>query len=167
MTDKIIHIDHTNLNKYLKDTAPYIFVDTADIIPGKSGKGQKLFANNEWFFKCHFENNPLVPAVFQLESIMQTAALTIYTLDDPNIDFVYAQKFMDFEVKKPVYPGQIMEIETNIISYKRGIIKAEGNAYIKEGNHTTLSCSAKFTMIVPGVLNKFSPTIRSSKNVRE
>ena len=64
MTDKIIHIDHTNLNKYLKDTAPYIFVDTADIIPGKSGKGKKFFANNEWFFKCHFENNPLVPAVF-------------------------------------------------------------------------------------------------------
>lgn len=60
-----------------------------------------------------------------------------------------------------------MEIETNIISFKRGIIKAEGNAYIKEGNNTTLSCSAKFTMIVPGVLNKFSPTVRSNKNVRE
>jgi len=166
MTANMIYIDHTNINKYLKNTAPYIFVDTAEIVPGKSGKGIKLFANNEWFFKCHFEGNPLVPAVFQLESIMQTAALTIYTLDDPNIDFVYAQKFTDFEVKQPVYPGQILEIETEIKSYKRGIIQAEGSAYIVQKNERILSCCANFRMIVPGVLNIYSP-IERMKNAKK
>ena len=34
MTENMIYIDHTNINKYLKNTAPYVFVDKAEIIPG-------------------------------------------------------------------------------------------------------------------------------------
>lgn len=45
MTENMIYVDHTNINKYLKNTAPYVFVDKAEIIPGKSGRGIKLFTN--------------------------------------------------------------------------------------------------------------------------
>lgn len=60
MTENMIYIDHTNINKYLKNTAPYFFVDKAEIILGKSGRGIKLFTNNEWFFKCHFEDRTIM-----------------------------------------------------------------------------------------------------------
>lgn len=99
MIQNIININHTNIGKYLKDTAPYIFVDTAEIISGKSGKGLKMWTHNEWFFKCHFPKNPIVPGVFQLEGIMQVAALAIHTLQDMDGCFVYAQKNKDFEIK--------------------------------------------------------------------
>lgn len=159
MTDKIIHIDHTNLNKYLKNTAPYIFVDTADIIPGKSGKGKKFFANNEWFFKCHFPNNPIVPGVFQLETIMQTAALAIYTtgVDEP----IYAQKCKNLTFYHPVYPGQILYSNIEIDYFKRGIIKVKGDSYLNIDNKKIVTCEANFQIIVPSTLNILSPKMEN------
>lgn len=50
MTENMIYIDHTNINKYLKNTAPYVFVDKAEIIPGKSGRGIKLFLNHQLIY---------------------------------------------------------------------------------------------------------------------
>lgn len=152
-----IKVDHGNIGKYLKDKSPYIFVDVADVKPGVSARGKKLFATNEWFFACHFPNNPLVPAVFQLEAIMQTAALCIYTINDKDIDFVYAQKCTNFDVKQPVFPGEILLTEVKIDSFKRRVIKASGEAYVKKDNECLLSCRAEFQMIVPGVINRYSP----------
>lgn len=105
MTENMIYIDHTNINKYLKNTAPYVFVDKAEIIPGKSGRGIKLFTNNEWFFKCHFEDEPIVPGVFQLECIMQTAALAIHSLPEMKDRKIVVKKFIDVDVLNGVFPG--------------------------------------------------------------
>lgn len=63
-----IKVDHGNIGKYLKDKSPYIFVDVADVKPGVSARGKKLFATNEWFFACHFPNNPLVPCRLSVRS---------------------------------------------------------------------------------------------------
>ncbi len=156
MTENMIYIDHTNINKYLKNTAPYIFVDTAEIIPGKSGKGIKLFANNEWFFRCHFPEKPIVPGVFQFEAIMQTAALAIYTtgITEP----LYAQKSKNLIFYEPVYPGQILRTNVKIENFKRGIISANGYSYIvnKQGE-VVKTCEAEFQIIIPSILNQLAP----------
>lgn len=158
MIQNTININHTNIGKYLKDTAPYIFVDTAEIVPGKSGKGLKMWTHNEWFFKCHFPKNPIVPGVFQLEGIMQVAALAIHTLQDMDGCFVYAQKIKDFEIKKPIYPGQISEYEITILQYKRGIVQANGCAYVITNlRQRELSAEASFKLIVPNELEQCSP----------
>lgn len=120
MSDIII-VTHKNLGNLLADKAPYIFVDTAEIIPGKSAKGVKNFTHNEWFFACHFPNNPVVPGVFTLEALMQTAALVVYSDKSMNADFVYAKKFKEVDLISAVYPGERLETEIEIISMKRGI----------------------------------------------
>lgn len=50
--EKLI-IDYKNIRLHLKNTAPYIFVDKAEVIPGESSIGIKNFTHNEWFFQCH------------------------------------------------------------------------------------------------------------------
>ena len=130
MEQEKIYINYENITKYLKDRPPYIFVDEAEVVPGVSAKGIKNFTNNEWYFNCHYPNNPIVPAVFQMEAIMQTASLALYTLEDKNIDFLYAQKTDNVEIKQPVRPGQRIFINVIIESFKRGIAKARGEAFI-------------------------------------
>ncbi len=154
--DKFV-INHTNIAKYLKDTAPYIFVDTAEIIPGKSAKGVKNFTHNEWFFACHFPNNPIVPGVFTLESLMQTAALVIYSDKNLNADFVYAKKFKEVDLISAVYPGERLESEIEILSVRRGIVKARGEGYVERGAKRVCVCKAVFEMVVPSILKLLSP----------
>lgn len=156
----MIKIDHTNLSNYLKDKAPYVFVDTAEVIPGKSAIGVKNFTNNEWFFACHFPDNPIVPGVFTLEAIMQTAALVAYTDADLNADFVYAKKFKDVDLISAVYPGEQLLTEIQIDSIRRGIISAKGNAYVVRNGKKILVCKAIFDMVVPNVLKNLSPFVK-------
>ena len=158
MEKEKIYINYRNLEKYLRLNAPYIFVDAAEVVPGVSSIGKKYFSNNEWFFTCHYPDNPLVPGALLLESLMETAALAIYTLE--NIDFVYAQKFIDFEVKHPVRPGELMTIEAKIDSFKRGIVKAHAEAYLEKNfvrEERILCCSSTFQQIVPKILELNSP----------
>ncbi len=159
---EMIKIDHTNLSDYLKDKPPYVFVDAAEIVPGKSAVGVKNFTNNEWFFDCHFPGNPIVPGVFTLEAIMQTAALTVYTDKNLDADFVYAKKFHDVDLISAVYPGEQLLIEATIESIRRGIIKANGFAYVMRNDKKVLVCRAAFDMVVPGILKKMSPFTKDS-----
>lgn len=156
MSDIII-VTHKNLGNLLADKAPYIFVDTAEIIPGKSAKGVKNFTHNEWFFACHFPNNPVVPGVFTLEALMQTPALVVYSDKSMNADFVYAKKFKEVDLISAVYPGERLETEIEIISMKRGIIKVHGKGFVERDTKRVCVCKAVFEMVVPSILKSLSP----------
>ena len=63
---------------------PFLFVDTCKIIvPGEHGKSERIFSENEYFFKGHFPNNPIVPGVIIVEAMAQTAGIVVsYKLRD-------------------------------------------------------------------------------------
>ena len=49
---------------------PFLFVDTCEIItPGEHGTSEKLFTANEYFFKGHFPDKPIVPGVIIVEAM--------------------------------------------------------------------------------------------------
>lgn len=154
----VLHIDYSNIFNFLKDEPPYIWLDYAEVIPGKYAKSYKLFTHNEWFFKIHYPNNPLVPGVFLLESLMQTAALTIHTLNEPEVDFVYSNKVFSAEFPNAVRPGDTLETEIEIKSNRHGIVKASGIAFISRNSKKATACKAEFQLLIPGLLKKFSPT---------
>lgn len=146
-----VKVDYTNIRNYLKNSAPYIFVDKATVIPGVSALGVKNFTHNEWFFSCHFEDEPIVPGVFQIEAITQTAALSIHTLDIMGNKKILI-KNVNGEFIRGVYPGDQLFVNTVIESFRRGIIKGSGEAYVLNQDEKIVTCKASFQMIVPDML---------------
>ena len=67
------------------------------LIPGKVSEGYKNLPKNEWFFKVHWENNPNMPAL-QLESIVQTCSMSIFTMPNNKEDFIYFVEASNFKV---------------------------------------------------------------------
>ena len=66
------------IKKLIPHRDPFLFVDTCEIIiPGEHGKSEKLFSANEYFFKGHFPNNPIVPGVIIIEAMAQTAGIVV------------------------------------------------------------------------------------------
>jgi 3-hydroxyacyl-[acyl-carrier-protein] dehydratase len=60
----------------LPHRAPFIFVDAvAELQPGESAVGRKVFADDEPLFRGHFPGDPLVPGVIITEALAQTAGL--------------------------------------------------------------------------------------------
>ena len=72
------------IKKLIPHREPFLFIDTCDIkIPGEYGVSSKVFKENEYFFKGHFPNNPIVPGVIIVEAMAQTAGIVVsYNLKD-------------------------------------------------------------------------------------
>ena len=110
---------------------PFLFVDNCEIItPGISGKSEKFFSANEYFFKGHFPNNPIVPGVIIVEAMAQTAGIVVsYKLkefDDKSVLFMSVNKA---KFRKPVRPDEKVSFEVKFINSVRDVYKFEGICY--------------------------------------
>lgn len=153
-----IILEKKDILNYLRMTPPFVFVDHAEVIPGQSGKGYRDFPENEWFFECHFPNDPIVPGAFQLECIMQTGLLCMHALNDPDLDIIYASKFINVDLLNGVRPNDRLFTETEIKSFRRGLAKAEGKAFLIKNDKKILTCKAEFQMVMSAVMAKFMPS---------
>lgn len=155
---EIIIIDYRNIGQYLKNVKPpYLFVDKAEVTVGEVSKGVKNFATNEWFFNCHIPEDPVVPGVFQVEAISQTAALAIHTLDNMEGETIYLKKLVSVDFLNSVRPGDQLLIESKIADFRRGIIKIQGETYVMEDNQRKLTCRATINLIAPNMVTSLLP----------
>jgi 3-hydroxyacyl-[acyl-carrier-protein] dehydratase len=138
--------------KYQQNKPPYLMIDEAEeVIPGKSAKGYKYLDPSEWFFKVHWPTDPNMPGMLQIESLVQMCALSLLTLPGNKGKLVYIISANNLVFKRKIVPNEILEIETNIISYSRGIAKCKGVGRVKGD----LACSADFNIILPHEITKF------------
>ena len=74
----MISLNKDKILEYQKNRYPYLMIDYAEkVIPGKSAYGYKNLNEDEWFFKVHWENDPNMPGMLQIEALVQMCALTI------------------------------------------------------------------------------------------
>ena len=76
--------------EYQQNRPPYLMIDFVDeVIPGKSAKGYKDLTKNEWFFKVHWPEDPNMPGMLQIESLVQMCALSLLTMPGNKGKLVY------------------------------------------------------------------------------
>ena len=69
------------IKEYQQNRDPYLLIDYAtEVVPGVSAKGYKFLKKDEWFFKVHWPNDPNMPGMLQIESLVQMCALSILSL---------------------------------------------------------------------------------------
>lgn len=103
---------------------PILLVDKVkDIESGKRATGIKNVTINEPFFQGHFPGLPVMPGVLIIEALAQTAAvLCMYDLGDAAKDkVVYFMTITDAKFRRPVKPGDILELKVEI-EQQRGVV---------------------------------------------
>ena len=148
-----IVLDKKGIYEYQQNREPYLMIDHAsEVIPGVSAKGYKDFKNDEWFFKVHWKNDPNVPGMLQIESLVQMSALSILSLPGNKGKVVYLISANKLKFIKKILPGSRLFIDTKIKSFKRGIAVCEGVGLIDE----SLACKAEFNLILPEEIKKYN-----------
>ena len=138
--------------EYQQNKPPYLMIDFAEeVVPGKSAKGYKDLKEDEWFFKVHWPNDPNMPGMLQIEALVQMAALAIVTLPGNKGKVIYLTRANNLEFKKKIIIGDRLNIETSIISWKRGIGSCIGIGKV----NGQLACKADFEIIDPIELKSF------------
>ena len=149
---KPLTLNKKQICEFQQNRDPYLMIDFAtEVIPGKSAKGYKDLSNNEWFFKVHWKNDPNVPGMLQIESLVQMAALAILSLPGNKGKVVYLTSATNLKFIKKITPDSRLNIHTKIKSFKRGIALCEGKGMIGEN----LACKAEFSLILPDEINKY------------
>ena len=150
--DNKIVLDGLGILEYQQNRYPYLLVDYAEeVIPGISAKGYKNLTNNDWFFKCHFPSDPNMPGLLQVEAIVQLCALSILTLDGNKGKILYLTSLNNVKFSKKIVPGDRLDMDTRLLSFKRGIGKCTGAGLVKG----KIACKANFTLVLPSVIKSF------------
>lgn len=141
----MILLDKEQIKKIIPHREPFLFVDEIiEMEAGKYAKGIKYVREDEYYFKGHFPNDPIMPGVIIIETIAQVGAISLLSIDafkGRNALFGGIDKA---RFKRIVRPGDILEIEIKIDNFKRNIGKASAQATIKEG----LACRAELLFSV-------------------
>ena len=148
-----IKLDKKQILEYQQNRDPYLLIDEAtEIIPGKSAKGFKVLKKDEWFFEVHWANDPNMPGMLQVESLVQMCALAILTLPNNKGKIVYLTSANNLKFAKKILPETKLEIVTEIKSFKRGVAICKGEGFIEN----ELACKAEFNVVLPGEIRKYS-----------
>ena len=109
---------------------PFLFVDKCEIIKsGEHGISYKKFKANEYFFKGHFPNNPIVPGVIIVEAMAQTAGIVVsHQFKDEKDKSVLFMSVNKARFRKPILPNQNIRFEVNFLNKVRDVYKFQGKA---------------------------------------
>jgi len=124
--------------KLLPHRFPFLLIDRVDElyrpegggIAGRKIKAIKNVTFNEPFFPGHFPHRPVMPGVLQVEAMAQAAAMACIELDGPRMDVAIAG-INEARFRRPVEPGDTMEITAEILKDRRGIIIVRCEAKIR------------------------------------
>ncbi|MDB5795224.1 MAG: fabZ [Noviherbaspirillum sp.] len=142
-------LDINQIKLYLPHRYPLLLVDRVlDWEAGKSITAIKNVTVNEEFFNGHFPHKPVMPGVYMIEALAQTAALlsflTMGTKPDEN-SIVYFLGIDGARFKRPVEPGDQLKMQIEILRVARGIwkYKAEGSVDGKMAVEAELMCTMR------------------------
>ncbi len=127
-------MDVNEIRKYLPHRYPFLLVDrVVELIPGESIVAYKNVTVNEPFFNGHFPDHPVMPGVLIQEAMAQAAGILGFkTMDktpqDGSIYYFVGSDKLRF--KRPVVPGDRLQLEAKIVSEKRGIWKFDVRATV-------------------------------------
>ena len=136
-------LDINQISDILPHRYPFLLIDKIIHLDDTTVTGIKNVTMNEEFFQGHFPDNPVMPAVLQIEAMAQIGGiLVLNTVPDPENYWTYFLGIDNSRFRKMVLPGDTLIIKCELTQpIKRGIAKMTGKAYV--GN--TLVCEGAMT----------------------
>lgn len=113
---------------------PFLLVDRIEEVEeGVKAIGYKNVTINEPFFQGHFPGHPIMPGVLIIEAMAQVGGAYVSVKDNVAENRVtYFVGIDNARFRKPVLPGDILRMEMELNSSRRGIYQFTGKAYVGE-----------------------------------
>ncbi|MEO8135348.1 MAG: 3-hydroxyacyl-ACP dehydratase FabZ [Betaproteobacteria bacterium] len=120
-------MDVQEILELLPHRYPFLLVDRVlEITPGQSIVALKNVTINEPFFAGHFPGRPVMPGVLIIEAMAQAAGLLSFKTPSLNLtkgSIFYFAGIDNARFKRPVFPGDQLQLEAQILKVVRGVGK--------------------------------------------
>ena len=125
-------LNSEKIKEIIPQREPFLMIDEVETYtPGESAVAYKYVKEEEWYFKGHFPGNPIMPGVLITESLAQTGAVAILSLDENKGKNALFGGIDKMKFKKMVVPGDTLKLEVKIIKKKGPIGVGEAMATVE------------------------------------
>lgn len=132
--------------KVIPHRYPILMVDKVHIIQeDKLATGFKCVSGNEPFFQGHFPGKPIMPGVLIVEAMAQTACVLFLSKPELTGKLAYFIGIDGVKFRKPVVPGDLLELKIEVLRSGSRLGKIKGEAYV--ANQMVTEAEFTFTMV--------------------
>ena len=132
-SSKRIDMNIEDILKNIPHRYPFLMIDRlTEVNPGESAVVIKNVSINEQFFLGHFPAKPVMPGVLIVEAMAQTAAALVVVSfkEDLSSKLVYFMSIENARFRKPVVPGDTLNIMVNKKQVRGDVWKFSGEAFV-------------------------------------
>ena len=124
MKDSDCILDVLGIMDLLPHRYPFLLIDRViECRPGESITAIKNVTINEPYFQGHFPGRPVMPGVLIIEAMAQAGGVLSYMTSherDPDLIY-YLAGVDDARFRRPVVPGEMLELRVIVDKVRRGI----------------------------------------------
>ena len=140
-----INMDINEIKSYLPHRYPFLLVDKIIYLEEKKITGIKNVTVNEPFFQGHFPDHPVMPGVLIVEALAQTCGVLALKREENRGKLAYFVSISNAKFRNPVFPGDTLTLEVEVIKHKPRIVQAHGVA--KVGDKVVTEADLLFAIV--------------------
>ena len=135
----------TDIKSLLPHREPFLFVDAIISADDKGCVCEHTFTENEFFFKGHFPEYPVVPGVILCETMAQAGGAALRYSGVVSDDSLFFFATLDKgKFRNQVRPGDKVRMEITYLRTSPKMIKQSGKAFVGD----TLCAEAEWMCLV-------------------
>ena len=110
---------------------PFLLVDTIEeLVPGVRAVGKKCVTYDEYYFRGHFPQEPVMPGVLIIEALAQVGAVAVLMQEENKGKLGYFGGIKNCKFRRKVVPGDKLKLEARIIRQKGPLVIGEAVASV-------------------------------------
>ena len=124
-------LDFEAIKKAIPHRYPFLLIDRVTITePDKAATGIKCVSGNEPFFQGHFPDRAIMPGVLIVEAMAQVACALFLSKPGSKNKLAYFMGMEEIKFRKPVVPGDRLELKIEILKMRDRYGKVKGEAMV-------------------------------------
>jgi len=130
-------LDINQIREILPHRYPFLLVDRITKMDDKRACGVKNVTISEPYFQGHMPGHPIMPGVLIIEAVAQVGAVLLLSKAGLEVKRPYLLGIEKAKFRKPIYPGDRMEIAVEIINLHKRYGKLRGEVWVDGSLATT------------------------------
>lgn len=109
---------------------PFLLIDQIIEMTENKGIGLKQITENEFYFKGHFPDHPVMPGVLIVESLAQVGAVVLLSKEQFKGKIAFFAGIKEVKFRQSVLPGDLLKLECELIKIRGNYGIGEAKAYV-------------------------------------
>jgi len=142
-------MDSNRIKEILPHRNPFLFIDEIYELNDNNILGLKYVKADEYYFKGHFPEFPILPGVIIVEAMAQIGGILVLSkFPDPEKYLTFFAKIDKVKFKNKVFPGDTIIFKCNLLDpVRRGICHMRGLAFVNDRLCAEAELTAQITKI--------------------